>query len=179
MKNYYSKILLHFFELAFVLAGIALLCYLTLGQIMEITGDSMTPLLVDKERILAEKVSAKFSNYKRGEIVVFASPAENNRLVIKRVIGLPGDEIAITEGKVVINRRIMEEPYLAQDEVTQPTEKLPESQTVTVPYDNYFMLGDNRDESIDSRYFGFVDKKLIVGRALLVYKPISQFKIIL
>ncbi len=178
MKETYTKILFNFFEIAFIITGITMICYLALGQILEITGDSMYPFLIDKERILAEKVSPKFTDFQRGDVIVFKSPEENNRLVIKRVIALSEEHVMIKDGKVYVNDKPLDEPYLPSNTVTKGTEKFRDSIDFTVPYQHYFMLGDNREKSIDSRYWGTVKKDLIVGKPLFVYKPLKNFKLL-
>ncbi len=178
MKNTYFKILINFFELTFVITGIIMVCYLALGQILEITGDSMYPYLLDKQRILAEKVSPKFAEFKRGDIIVFKSPEESNRLVIKRIIGMPEEKIMLSEGKIYINDKPLEEAYLPNNTKTKGTEKFKDTIEFTIPYKTYFVLGDNREKSIDSRYWGVVSKELIIGKPLFVYKPLNQFKLL-
>ncbi len=172
------KILGTFFEITLIFTGISLVCYLLLGQILEITGDSMYPLLKDHERILAEKISPKFSAFKRGEIVVFESVEDSEKLIIKRIVGLPGDKFAINSGNVFINDKKLEEFYLEENIVTKPGDKIKEAESIIIPDKFYLVLGDNRDESIDSRTWGFVPEENMVGRALLVYKPISNFRVI-
>lgn len=155
-----------------------MICYLLLGQILEITGDSMYPTLLNKEHILAEKVSYKFADVQRGEIIVFHSPEQNGYLIIKRVIGLPGETVTIKYGLVYINGKVLEEQYLPPGTQTEEGTQIKEGEDFKVPNNTYFVLGDNRNRSIDSRFWGIVNKNLIVGRALFVYKPITKFRLL-
>jgi signal peptidase I len=173
------KILLEFFELTLILTGILFVCYMALGQILEVNGDSMYPLIHDKERILAEKFSPKMSRFQRGEVVVFTSVENKDALIIKRIIGLPGDKIAINSGNVFVNDKLLTEKYVYNGEKTEGGKFLQEAKTYTVPGDSYFMMGDNRAKSIDSRAWGPLPMKNMLGRAILIYKPISQFRFLI
>ena len=172
----------------------------------DIPSGSMEPTILIGDRIFVNKLAydlkipysrlhlAKWSDPKRGDIVVFYSPKDGKRLV-KRVVGLPGDTLAMRQNMLFINGQFIKYASLTQKsldqiEIDQQTghvffnEKLPGKQhavmfslsrpslntfePVAIPEGRYFMLGDNRDNSADSRFFGFVDRKLIVGRATMV-----------
>ena len=164
MKNFISNVI--------ILTGVTLACYLLVGQIVQINGESMNPTIKNNEWILAEKISPKFGEFKRGEIVVFKSPENNNRLLIKRIIGLPNETMEIKYGLVYIDGKLLNEPYLITDAVKENSEyKIGENE--------YVMLGDNRENSIDSREYGVVKKEGLLGRALFVYKPIQNFRLLL
>ena len=172
----------------------------------DIPSGSMQPTILIGDRIFVNKLAydlkvpytslhlTKWSDPKRGDIVVFYSPKDGTRL-IKRVVGLPGDTLAMRRNRLFINGQFLKYAPLPQNSLDQiePSEhsghvffneKLPGKhhavmlsrsrpslntfEPITIPQGQYFMMGDNRDNSADSRFFGFVDRKLIVGRATMV-----------
>ena len=142
-----------------------------LAQATRVEGQSMQPNLHNNERIIIEKVSYHLRPPERGEIVVLRIPGRQSAPLIKRVIGLPGETVAIHDGKVYINGTALEEPYINQ--VTYGN--MPAR---TVPPGNVFVLGDNRNASNDSRFFGMVPFEHIVGRAWLRYWPLDEIGLI-
>jgi signal peptidase I len=136
---------------------------------------SMEQTLEPGQYVLIDKLSPRWSNYARGDIVVFWPP-EGSREVpfIKRVIGLPGDKVEIHDGSVFVNGVQLAEPYVFGG----PTEAAAAGESVIVPPDSYFALGDHRSDSTDSRSFGFIKKADIIGRAVIRYWPISSFTIL-
>ena len=115
---------------------------------------------------------------KRGDVVVFKYPEEPDRDFIKRVIGLPGETLEVREKKVYINGRALDEPYVHFLQPPSSGSEYPEVTSydvrerygpVTIPSDQYFMMGDNRDNSQDSRYWGFLPRELVKGKALVIY----------
>ena len=129
---------------------------------MKIEGTAMLPNFKDGDRILVEE---NISEIKRGEIVAFRYPKDTTRLFIKRVVALPNETVSILNGKVFINDKELDEPYLDQT-YNQAKSNLP---PIKVPERSYFVLGDNRDNSSDSRYWGTVQAELIVGRYYFTY----------
>jgi signal peptidase I len=136
-----------------------------------IPSDSMLPTLHTGDRLVVEKVSYKFNYPKFGDIVVFQPPPELQRrgysqdqAFIKRVIGTPGDTVQIDDGKVYLNGNILQEDYIKEP----PQQAFP---LVEVPQNQYFMMGDNRNDSNDSRYWGFLPKKNMIGKASFRFWP--------
>jgi len=177
-KRSFLTILFDFFEIAIISATIFFLVYLFVGQLLEVTGDSMHPTLLDQEQVIAEKVSLKFNTIERGHIVIFKHPEQNDRLLIKRVIGLPFDNIKISNGLIYINGKLFSEPYLQPNTITHANKNMNEGIEYTVPEYSYVLMGDNRAKSSDSRTFGPVREELIVGKAAAVYYPFSSFRVI-
>ncbi len=139
----------------------------------------MHPTFKDKEYLLTEKVSYRFNEPKRGDIVVFKAPPDDKEEFIKRIIGLPGDQVMVKGGKVYVNGKILgESSYLASDIVTIAGEYLAEGNPVTVKENEYILMGDNRPHSFDSRNFGPIRKTKIVGRAWFRYWPISEVSVV-
>jgi signal peptidase I len=148
---------------------IALLIKTFLFQAFYIPSESMVPTLETNDRVLVNKLSYKLHDVNRGDIVVFETPegeSSGAEDLVKRVIGLPGEEVSgCEETKVCIDGRPLDEPYLTDDEVT--TKFAP----VRVPAGSVFMMGDNRDQSKDSRSFGPIDQDSIVGRVFIRIWP--------
>lgn len=131
---------------------------------------SMEPTLVPGEFLVVNKFAYKTGEIKRGDIIVFHYPMNPDEDYIKRVIGVPGDKISIAEGQVAVNGFVLNEPYIAA-----PPAKGGEW---VIPENAVFVLGDNRNESSDSRDWGFVPDDFIIGKALLIYWPFSQAKLL-
>lgn len=167
-----------FVEILTIAFGVFLFAYFFIAQLLKVNGTSMLPTLTDGEQILAEKVSVKLNPLKRGEIVIFEHPQKPGILLVKRVIGLPGEKIRVTEGNVYINDMILDEDYLAPSTRTPALNFLAENKTFQIPQDTYILMGDNRKASSDSRDWGPVNTSLIVGRAVLIYYPFSNFRFI-
>ena len=140
-------------------------------QNYQISGTSMTNTLQDGQFVLVNKVAYLFHSPERGDVIVCHEPDRPDRDVIKRVIGLPGDKITLDSTHVSVDGVELNEPY-----ITAPGN--PSATTVTVPPDNYFVMGDNRPDSFDSRFFGPVPRDNIVGKAVLVYWPLNKWQII-
>ena len=144
---------------------IALLINVFVGQATRVEGQSMEPNLHTDQRLVVEKLSYRFHGPQRFDVVVIRVPSQGDELLIKRVVGLPGETVEIHDGNVFINGKALDEPFLSQ--ATYPGR----SAKVTVPPLHVFVLGDNRTHSNDSRSFGPVPIEDIVGRAWLSYWP--------
>jgi signal peptidase I len=163
---------------------IYLLIHNFIAQPFEVEQPSMVPTVLDGDYVLIDKVSPRFNDYQRGDIVVFNPPqGEGDVPFIKRVIGLPGDTIQLENGRVYVtppggSAVPLLEPYVntGTDGKTEPTLPRDAEGTAkwTIPAGSYFVLGDNRSVSEDSRFFGPVSRSLIIGRAWLRYFPISR-----
>ena len=158
--------------------GIFAIVYLFLLQPHQVRGHSMDPNFYDGEYLLTDKLSYRIGEPKRGDVVVFAAPPTRNEDFIKRIVGVPGDTIAIRAGKVWLNEKELKENYLPETTMTFAGPFLSEEKILTLAKDEYFMLGDNRGHSSDSRFWGPIKKEDIVGRAWIVYWPPSKIGII-
>jgi len=145
-------------------------------QPVVVEGTSMLPELHDGERLLVNKLvyykiqSVSWGHISRGDIVVFWYPREPDKSYVKRVIGLPGETVEVRNGKVLIDGRVLDEEYLDQEH----NQSLPSFPPKKVEEHHYFVMGDNRDNSSDSRYWGLVPEKYIYGKAFFRYwKPNS------
>ena len=140
--------------------------YAFLVQPHRVKGESMVPNFADGELLLTEKITYRFYQPARGDVIVFRAPGPQDVDFIKRIIGLPGENVKIHDGTIFINDQKLVEPY-----ETQQTQG---DVNVTIPQNKIFVLGDNRGASSDSRVFGPIDKSSINGRAWLVYFPIFK-----
>jgi len=139
----------------------------------------MDPTFADQEGILTNIISVKFEPLKRGDVVVFVAPIDKEKDFIKRIIGLPGESVSIKNGDVYINGlKFDESSYLSSDVKTFGGSFLRENIPVVVPPDNYFVMGDNRPYSSDSREWGFVNKSAVIGKSWIVYWPINKIEVI-
>ena len=132
----------------------------------KIDGQSMDPTMQSGEYIIVNKFAYRFGEPERGEIIVLHAPRNPNRDFIKRVIGIPGDTIVIENQTVSVNGVVIDEPYI----LAPPTY----SGTWTVPEGEYYVLGDNRNNSSDSHQWGFLPEANIVGRGEFVYWPVRE-----
>ena len=154
--------------------AIFLFVYLLLLQPHKIKGDSMQPNFPNGEYLLTDKVSYRFREPKRGEVVVFEAPQTAGEEFIKRIVGLPGELVSVKEGAVFIDGKKLDETYLAPEVITLSGNFLKEGEEVLVPQAEVLVLGDNRLHSSDSRAWGFVPKGKITGRAWVIYWPIAK-----
>lgn len=162
-----------------VVAGaVFAIIYLFLLQPHQVVGNSMLPDFHDKEYVLTDKISYRLRLPERGEVIVFKAPNNLGKDYIKRIIGKPQDKVKIADGKVFVNNQVLEEDYLLLDVKTFAGSFIKEGVSYEVPSDTYFLLGDNRMNSSDSREFGFVKKADIIGRSFFVYWPPQAFSII-
>jgi signal peptidase I len=150
--------------------GLALVIIVFLYQPVKVEGTSMAPLLSDQERIFINKFVYRFEPIQRRDVVVFWYPLDHSKSFIKRVIGLPGESVEIRQGVVYVNGRAIDEPY-----VPAQYEDMSDYGPVRVPRDSYFVMGDHRISSNDSRVFGCVPSKFIYGRAVFAYWPVDHF----
>jgi signal peptidase I len=148
-----------------------------LFQAFYIPSASMVPTLQKNDRVLVNKLSYKLHDVHRGDIIVFKAPKNVNPPVkdlVKRVIGLPGDTVeGRDDGYVYVNGKRLNEPYLNKPGITTPG-----FSARVVPADHYWVMGDNRTISEDSRYFGFIPKSAIVGRVFIRIWPLSRIDLL-
>ncbi|MDD3532154.1 MAG: signal peptidase I [Candidatus Shapirobacteria bacterium] len=166
-------------DITLVLAAFVLV-YLFLFRPHQVNGMSMYPSFHDKDFILSERISYRFREPKRGEIVVFKAPptevcAAIECEYIKRVVALSGEAVKVKDGTVFINGQPLVEEYLPDETVTSAGDFLHEDEEKVVPQDYFLFLGDNRGGSRDGRDFGFIAKEDIVGRAIFRYWPLLGF----
>jgi len=140
----------------------------------KISGASMNPVLADGERILISKLPVRRGHIKRFDIVVFYRPDEPEKTLIKRVIALPEEIIEIRQGDVYVNYQPLSQSFLDRDRPWPEGVPLPELKPLLIPKGHYFVLGDHRAVSRDSRLFGPVPQKYIIGKGVFRYWPFAR-----
>ena len=139
----------------------------------------MYPNFHDQEYVITNLIVLRFETPKLGDVMVFKAPPDPTKDYIKRVIGVPGDTVSIKGSKVYLNGKLLDESaYLKPDVNTDEGAFLKEGETITVPSDEYFVMGDNRVYSSDSREWGFVKKDELIGESLFVYWPVTRMRLI-
>lgn len=175
------NVLGHFFldiaETVIIAGVVFFIFYALIAQPHQVRGESMFPTLKTGDFILTNKLSLRFSDLKRGDIVVFKYPRNEKLDYIKRIIALPNETIEIQNNHIhIFNSKhpegfVLDESYLPKDVKTTGRVSIQEGQKYTTKPDEYVMLGDNREQSSDSREWGFVKKNLIIGKAWVRYWP--------
>jgi signal peptidase I len=157
---------------------VVLVLYMWVALPEQVWGASMEPNFSTGERVLVEKVSKHFQEYERGEVVILNPPGADSTDYIKRIIGLPGEMVKIHECNVFISKDgktfDLAEPYLDPGTCTSGGPKMREGRFMQLSDTEYLVLGDNRGNSADSRYFGPVEKKRILGRVILRFWPLNK-----
>jgi signal peptidase I len=153
-----------------VALGLALVIIIFLYQPVKVEGTSMAPLLSDQERIFINKFVYRFEPIERGDVIVFWYPLDRSKSFIKRVVGLPGETVELRGGRLYISGQELKEPYV-------PAGYLDGSSygPTVIPADSFFVMGDHRDSSNDSRVFGPVLRQYIYGKAVFAYWPVDHF----
>lgn len=161
-----------------VILAIMVMIYLFIMSPQEINGASMEPNFHNGEYILTNKVIYRFREPDRGEVIIFKSPSNKEIDYIKRIIGLPGDTVKLENSIFYVNGRSISEPYLDPEIRTYGGRFLQENIEITVPPGHYFVAGDNRPHSADSREFGPVPKEDFIGLTFLRYWPFDRASLI-
>jgi signal peptidase I len=156
----------------FVSVVLAIVVILFLYQPVKVEGTSMMPALVDQERIFINKFIYRFGigDIERGDLVVFWFPVDPTKSYIKRVIGVPGDTVEMENGAVIVNGQRLDEQYVIRDRYTMAPFR--------VEADEFFVLGDHRASSNDSRSWGAVPRRYIYGKAVFVYWPMEKMGVL-
>lgn len=161
-----------FFSFLFIALAIALPFRYFIAQPFIVSGSSMEPTFLDKQYLIVDEITYRFQPPQRGDVVIFKYPLDTSKYFIKRIIGLPGEHVVVEGSRVTIFNKekpdgiVLEEPYVAY-----PSDK---TANYTLKDDEYFTMGDNRDKSLDSRYWGPMPKKDLVGRAIFRLFPPSK-----
>lgn len=143
-----------------------------------VDGASMEPSFHNQEYILVDKLTYRLTSPRRGDVIVFHPPSQQTDSFIKRIIGLPGETIEIQNSRIIVNGQPLNEPYLSySDQLTELEDGLTTLER-TLGSDQYFVMGDNRGHSKDSREIGAIPKENIIGRAWLILYPLDNLALI-
>jgi len=160
-------------------ASIFLVIYIFLFRPFQVSGDSMFPTFKNGEYILTDLISLRFGTLQRGDVIVFIAPPDHEKDFIKRVIGLPGETVMLHDGFVYINgNKLDESAYLGPDVRTYGGAFLRNDQSLVVPPGEYFVMGDNRLYSSDSREWGLLSRSAVIGKSLFVYWPVNAMRLV-
>ena len=162
-----------FIQTLVVFGAIFILIYLFVAQPHKVSGSSMVATFHDGDYIITQKISYKLEEPKRGDIVVFKNPRDESQDFIKRIIAIPGDNIMVKDTQVYLNGQLLNELYLAPETPTFGRNFLNDGMAVKAGDNQYFVFGDNREHSSDSREWGPIPKEKIIGKAFLRYFPIQ------
>lgn len=176
-KSFFDNLggyLIEFFETIVVFGAIFASIYLFVAQFHKVQGNSMIPTLQSGDYLITEKLNYRFRNPKAGEIIVLKNPRDESQDFIKRIIALPGDTLEISNNIVYVNGKALKENYLPVGTPTRSGAFVTEKTPVKAGSNQYFVFGDNREHSSDSRNWGPVTKEEIVGRAFFRYFPLGD-----
>lgn len=176
-KTFFGRLggyFVEFFETIVVFGAIFAAIYLFVAQFHKVQGNSMVPIFHTGDYLITEKVSYRFRNPQYGEIIVLKNPRDESQDFIKRIIAVPGDTIKILSNTVYLNNQPLPENYLPPGTLTKSGAFLEEGSLIKVASNQYFVFGDNRDHSSDSREWGPVTKEEIIGRAFFRYFPLQD-----
>ncbi len=168
----FKEVFLDYAKSILIALIIALFVRTFIVQAFRIPSGSMIPTLLVGDHILVNKFIYHFKDPQHGDVVVFRFPLDKKKDYIKRIIGVPGDKIEIRDKVVYRNGKALKEPYVIhEDKRILPAAFQPRDNfgPVVVPPNSYFMMGDNRDSSYDSRFWGFVKRKALIGKAFIIY----------
>jgi signal peptidase I len=162
-----------------LVAAVILVIYIFVLEPHQVDGISMFPTFHNSDLLLSYLLPVRFDQLKRGDVVVFNSPVEPDKLYIKRIIALPGETVKVQDGGVYINgQRFDESAYLNPDVMTYGGAFLQDGMERAVPPGSLVVMGDNRPNSSDSRAWGFLDKKKLIGKSVMRIWPVQSFEFI-
>lgn len=162
-----------------LIAAVFLVLYIFVIQVHEVSGLSMFPTFNNKDLLFSYLLPVRFDSLKKGDIVVFKSPVEQDKLYIKRIIATAGDTVKVQDGKVYLNGTLLDESaYLQPDVMTYGGAVFQDGMENRVPEGFVAVMGDNRPNSSDSRAWGFLDKSRLIGKSVSRVWPITDFEFI-
>jgi len=179
----FGGFILEFVQSIVLALSVFVLLYLFVAQPNEVKGNSMLPNFTNGEYLLTDKISYRVGKPQRGDVVVFKAPpsepcSADGCEYIKRVVGVPGDEVMVENGQVYLNGELLDQSFLPDDFYSEAGDYCQEGVARTVPDGQYLCFGDNRSHSRDGRVFGPIDENAIVGKAFFKYWPIDSLGLI-
>lgn len=174
-----AKFLYDGLQTLLLIAAVFLVIYIFVLEPHQVDGLSMFPTFHNGDLLLSYLLPVRFNQLKRGDVVVFNSPTEADKLFIKRIIALPGETVMVKDGKVYLNGSLYDESsYLKPSVITYGGAFLIDGQPQTVPQGYLCVMGDNRENSSDSRAWGFLDKKKLIGKSIMRIWPVNTFEFV-
>lgn len=170
--------LVDFIQTLVVFGAIFAIIYLFIAQPHKVQGSSMIPTFHDGDYILTDKLTYRLSTPKPGDVIVLKDPMDESKDFIKRIVAIPGQNLKVEGNTTYIDGKPLNEDYLPTDTPTRPGAFLHEGESVTVAPGQYFVFGDNRNHSSDSREWGYLKKEGIVGKVFFRYWPPNSFGLI-
>lgn len=180
-ETFFTKLknnIIELIEFTAIVGAILIVIRFFAAEPHKVSGNSMLPNFHNGDYIITNKLSLRFGPPERSQVIILQNPRNPNEDFIKRVIALPNEHIKVSEGKVYINNQELQEPYLPSGLKTQGGAFLGENEEITIPDNQYFVMGDNRGGSSDSREWGPIKLNLIIGEALVRYWPPQTFAVI-
>ena len=165
-----KSVIREFLEMAVIAAVLAILIKTFIAGNYYVPSGSMEPTIITNDKVIVTNFSYYLNEPERGDVIVFEYPEDRTKDYIKRCIGLPGETVEFKDSKLYVNGEQIEEPYLPEGL------EFDDYGPITVPEDSFFMCGDNRNHSADSRVWGFLPDELIIGKAQVVYWPFAHWK---
>ena len=173
-KSFFENLTSHvidFIQTLVVFGAVFAIIYLFVAQFHKVSGNSMFPTYHNGDFLITEKIGLRLGEPKRGDVIVLKNPRDESQDFIKRIIALPGDTVKVENDSVFINGNLLSEPYLPPQTTTHAGAFLTEGSSVKAGPNQYFVFGDNRGHSSDSREWGAITKQEIIGRAFFRYWP--------
>lgn len=161
-------------ETVVFIGSLFIVVYLFIMQPNQVKGASMEPTFLSEDYILTSKITYKFKALERGDVIVFKSPKNPDIEYIKRIIGLPGDKVEVNDGQLFINDKLVAENYISAKTNLWDEGFLKNGESITIPEEMIFVMGDNRPRSSDSREFGPVTTNSIIGQVFYRYYPANK-----
>jgi signal peptidase I len=174
-SNSISAHIVDFVQSLVLFGAIFAIIYLFIAQPHKVSGNSMVPTFESGDYILTDKLSYRVGIPTKGDVIVLKNPKNESQDFIKRIIGVPGDKVKIENGQVFVNDSTLPEDYLPEGTFTLGGATLKEGEETIVPEDKYLVFGDNRNQSSDSRAWGFITRDEIVGKVFFRYWPPTTF----
>lgn len=180
MSSKKQTLLWEYVESFFIAIALALIVRSFIVQPFKIPSGSMRPTLIEGDRILVNKYVYRFQEPQAGDIMVFRSLETPQRDFIKRLVGVGEESVEIKEGKIWTNNRLLNTPQIFRDNFYYNRGNYGEEEkAIVVPLGHYFVLGDNSGSSLDSRFWGFVPRKNVLGKAFFIFWPPHRMRILL
>ncbi|PIU42323.1 MAG: signal peptidase I [Candidatus Omnitrophica bacterium CG07_land_8_20_14_0_80_42_15] len=178
MNDNVKMIIREWVESIVIAVVLALIVRAFIIQAFKIPTGSMRPTLMENDRIFVNKFIYRFKEPQVGDVIVFRDPEDRKKDLVKRLIARGGDVVEISQSRIKLNGQVIDTPPISEFYYYNRGDVGKEGQEINVPKDSFYALGDNSASSKDSRYWGFVPRKNIIGKAIIIYWPPNRLKLI-